>query len=93
MTDSYITVRPEHGVTSYVGQDATRLLHAKTVFHALRACKIGMRITRTATPTRTLALASKITGKTNKRGQYDQAMADVRQWIVTMEEALPIVRE
>jgi hypothetical protein len=93
MTDSYITVRPEHGVTSYVGQDATRLLHAKTVFHALRACKIGMRITRTATPTRTFALASKITGKTYRRGQYDQAMADVRQWIVTMEAALPIVRE
>lgn len=91
MTDSYITVRP--GSTSYIGQDATRLLHAKTVFHSLQACKIGMRITRTATPTRTFALASKITGKTYKRGQYDQAMADVRQWIVTMEAALPIVRE
>ena len=52
-----------------------------------------MRLTRTATPTRTFALASKITGKTYKRGQYDQAMADVRQWIVTMEAALPMIQE
>ena len=91
MTDSYITVRP--GSTSYIGQDATRLLHAKTVFHALRACQIGMRLTRTATPTRTFALAGKITGKTYKRGQYDRAMADVRLWIVTMEAALPVINE
>lgn len=91
MSNSYVTVRA--GSTSYVGQDATRLLHAKTVFHALKACKLGMRLTRTATPTRTFALASRITGKAYKRGQYDQAMADVRQWIVAMEAALPIIRE
>ena len=91
MSDSYVTIRP--GSMSYVGQDATRLLHAKTVYHALKACKVGMRLTRTATPTRTFESAGKITGKTYKRGQYDQAMTDVRQWIVAMEAALPIVRE
>tara|TARA_R110000868_G_scaffold12052_6_gene58528 strand:+ start:3953 stop:4228 length:276 start_codon:yes stop_codon:yes gene_type:complete len=91
MTDSHITIRP--GSTSYIGLDATRLLHAKTVFHALKACSLGMLLTRTATPTRTFALASKITGKTYKRGQYDRAMADVRLWIVTMEAALPVIKE
>jgi hypothetical protein len=52
-----------------------------------------MRLTRTATPTRTFALASKITGKTYRRGQYDQAMADVRLWIGTMEAAFPMIQE
>lgn len=88
--DSYIAIRGE-GVTSYVGQDATRLLHAETVKHALRALKHGMRLTRTATPTRTLELAGKITGKRYKRGQYDVAIADVEQWIYAMRAALPVV--
>jgi hypothetical protein len=69
------------------------LVTARAVFHILEAFKVGKRLMRTETPTRTFALASKITGKTYRRGQYDQAMADVRQWIVTMEAALPIVRE
>lgn len=91
MTDSYIAIRP--GSTSYVGHDATRLLHARTVFHALKACQRGMRLTRTATPTRTFALATAITGKAYKRGQYDRAMEDVRQWIVAMEAAIPTYTE
>ena len=89
MTDSYVT--KGDGYTSYVGADATRLLHAKTVFHALRACKAGMRLTRNATPTACFASASRITGKRYRRGQYDVAMADVREWILAMESALPIV--
>jgi hypothetical protein len=88
--DSYI-VKHGDGVSAFVGLDATRLIHAKTVYHALRACKIGMRLTRTATPTRCFELATKITGKRYKRGQYDAAMSDVRAWIVTMEAALPVI--
>ncbi len=88
--DSYI-VKHGDGVTAFIGLDSTRLLHARTVYHALRACKAGMRITRTATPTRCFELASKITGKRYKRGQYEQAMADVRAWILAMESALPVV--
>jgi hypothetical protein len=90
MSDSYITVGKDS--TSYIGHDATRLLHAKTVKHALRACKLGMRLTKTATPTRSFAMASKITGKSYKRGQYDQAIADVNQWIWAMEAALPVIQ-
>jgi hypothetical protein len=37
-------------------------------------------------------MASKITGKTYKRGQYDQAIADVNEWIWAMESALPVVQ-
>jgi len=90
--DSYIAKRGE-GITAYIGHDATRLAHAKTVYIALRACKAGMRLTRAATPTRCFQLASAISGKRYKRGQYDQAIADVRAWIVTMEAALPVVQD
>jgi len=88
--DSYI-VQHDDGVRAFVGLDATRLAHARTVYISLKACKAGMRLTRTATPTRSFELASKITGKTYKRGQYDQAMADVRAWILAMESALPVI--
>jgi hypothetical protein len=90
--DSYI-VKHGDGVTAFIGLDSTRLLHARTVYHALRACKAGMRLTRTATPTRCFDMASKITGKRYKRGQYDLAMADVRAWILAMESALPVIEK
>jgi len=88
--DSYI-VKHGDGVSAFIGRDATRLMHARTVYLALRACKAGMRLTRTATPTRSFELARQITGKTYKRGQYDAAMADVRAWILAMESALPVI--
>ena len=88
--DSYIAQRGE-GVTAYVGPDATRLLHALSVKHALKAIKHGMRLTRTATPKASLERAGKITGKVYKRGQYDQAIADVDQWIFAMRAALPVI--
>ena len=90
--DSYIVIRGE-GVKAYVGPDATRLLHALSVKHALKAVKHGMRLTRTATPMRSLELAGKITGKRYKRGQYDQAIADVEQWIYAMQAALPVISD
>ena len=92
MTDSYITVDEKNGVTGFHGHDAIRLLHARAVKDALRACKIGFRLTRTATPTQSFAMASKITGKAYKRGQYDQAIADVNERIWAMEAALPVVK-
>jgi hypothetical protein len=92
MSDSYITVDEKNGVTGFIGHDATRLLHARTVKHALRACKLGFRLTRTATPTRSFYLAGQITGKAYKRGQYDIAIADLNEWIWAMEAALPVIQ-
>jgi len=88
--DSYVIQHGE-GVTAFIGLDATRLAHARTVYIALKACKPGMRLTRSATPTRSFELATKITGKRYKRGQYEHAMADVRAWILAMESALPVI--
>jgi len=38
-----------------------------------------MRLTRTATPTRILAMASEVTGRKYKRGQQAQALADMNE--------------
>jgi hypothetical protein len=89
--DSY--VKKFDGGMSFIGPDATRLLHARTVLMSIRAIQKGMRLTKTATPTRTLALAGAITGKAYKRGQYEAAAHDVKLWIVTMEAALPMIHE
>lgn len=91
MEQSY--VKKFDGGSVFVGRDATALLHARTVMLSLSAIMRGFRLTRTATPTRTLALASKITGKTYKRGRYAEAHEDVRQWALAMEAALPVIRE
>lgn len=92
MSDSYVHVAGE-GVTAYVGEDATRLLRAKMVIQALKALKVGMRLTRSATPTNTFKIASQYTGKKYSRGEYDRAIEDLRQWCIAMELALPIVKD
>lgn len=90
--DSYITVRNDK-ITSYIGPDATHLFQARCLVMSLRAIKSGFRLTRGATPTAMLKLATKFTGQKYKRGEYDRAMADVQVWISTMESALPVIEE
>jgi len=90
--DSHVTVR-DNKITSFIGPDATHLFQARCLVMSLRAIKSGFRLTRGATPTRMLALATQFTGQKYKRGEYDRAMADVQVWISTMESALPAIEE
>jgi hypothetical protein len=92
MSDSYITVKNDQ-ITSYIGPDATHLFQARTLVISLKALQKGFTLTRGATPTRMLALASTFTDKKYKRGEYDRAINDVQIWINTMECALPIIVE
>ena len=96
MEDSYITVKnkgKKSTITSYVGPDATHLFQARTLVISLKALQKGFMLTRGATPTRMLSLATSFTGKKYKRGQYDEAINDVQIWVNTMECALPILVE
>lgn len=43
--------------------------------------KTKIRLNRTATPTAMLRTATQITGKSFKRGQYDEAIAALTEWI------------
>lgn len=90
MNDSHITINHDGSISAYVGEDATRLFQAKVIRQGLKACKIGMRLTRNATPSHLFKMTGEFTGKTYKRGQYDQAIADLDLWISAMTCALPI---
>ena len=54
--------------------------------------KSGKKPNRAWTPTAMLAAASKITGRTYKRGQCELAAADLKRWADDMAAALPITR-
>ena len=90
MTDSYVTYNKDGQATSFVGPDAVALFRAATIVSALRLyAKTGMKPNRMWTPTAMLKAASAITGKTYKRGQYEQAADDVSTWVQAMKLALP----
>jgi hypothetical protein len=92
---SELNVNAEGKITAYVGPDAINLMRAKTLMLGLRThIRTGgaMRITRNASPTALLKMASEYSGKTYKRGQYQAALDDVEKWAKTMEAALPVVQ-
>lgn len=92
-SESYIVVNSGR-VTSYVGEDATNLVRAMTIKHALKFyAATGMLVTRGATPTRLLQMASEYTGKKYKRGEHRKAAEDVAVWVETMRAALPVIKE
>lgn len=49
-----------------------------------------MRLTRTATPTNILKMASEYTGKQYRRGQQAQALADIRQVVDVMRAKVEV---
>lgn len=57
------------------------LYQALVVKQGLKACKIGMRLNRAYTPKNLFAMVEKITGKSFKRGQYDEAISALQSWI------------
>jgi hypothetical protein len=89
MDDSIITFGP--GGTSFCGEDGVRLYRATALKVALTTyAKYKMRMGRAWTPTVMLNMATGITGKTYKRGQYELAAADVQGWIDAMKAAIPV---
>lgn len=90
MTESLITHGP--GGTSFSGPDAVALFRAATIASALRIfAKTRTPVNRAYTSTAMLKFASELTGKTYKRGQYQQAAADIDAWCLVMKAALPVV--
>jgi hypothetical protein len=88
--ESYV-VFSEDGTQSFVGPDAAAYYKAKVLISGLGLIKKGIWINRHATPKQLLIMAGKYSGKTYKRGQYDEAIADVSLWASTMALALPMV--
>lgn len=90
MSNSYIEVGRES--TTYVGPDATRLYRAKVLVSACRLFAEGISPSGKVTATATRKSVEALTGKKYKCGEWNVMAADVHQWVVTMECALPVVR-
>jgi hypothetical protein len=90
MGDDSEIIAGKGGIT-FAGPDAVALYRAMALRSGLGLyAKTGMRPNREWTPTAMLKAAGGICGKTYKRGQYEQAAADLTQWIEAMKSALPV---
>ena len=89
-TPTFVQTGP--GGTSFVGPDAVDLYRAITLKVALGFyVKTKMLMTRNATPTTLLTIATEYTGKAYKRGQHQIAHDDLVIWIETMKAAMPVI--
>lgn len=78
------------GGTAFVGPDAMLLFKAAQLAGFLRLYqRTGMVPTRGVTATRMLQLATEITKKPYKRGEYLKAADDLKVWCDTMKAAIP----
>lgn len=78
--------------TTFSGPDAVALFRATALWSALRLyARAKIKPNRAWTPTVMLKMAGDICGKTYKRGQYEEAAADVKIWMDAMRSALPTV--
>ena len=90
MDDSQITAG-KHGTIGFQGKDATELYRVMVLRQALKLLKVGITPTRGFTWKKGLAMASTYTGRTYKRSEVDQVVADLNVWIETMKSAIPVV--
>jgi hypothetical protein len=67
---------------TFSGPKGVATYRAITLKHGLKLyAKHGIKPNSAWTPTAMLRTAGQITGKTYKRGQYEQAIADLEAWI------------
>lgn len=91
--ESYVSHR-EGVATCYVGPDATNLFRARVLRIGLNGwIKFKMQPTRGVNITRMLKMVTEYTGKTYKKNQCEQAVADMDTWIHTMAAAMPLVED
>lgn len=79
------------GATTFEGPDAIALVQAITLRGAIQLyLRTGLIPTRGVTITKMLALATSITKKPYRRGQGEQAIADLKAWSDALRCALPV---
>jgi len=86
---SEITSGP--GGVCFAGHDAVQLYRAIALRSGIALySRTGMKPNRAWTPTAMLATAGSITGRTYKRGQFQQAFDDLEAWIVEAKRSIPV---
>jgi len=91
--DDHVVIGKDGKVKALVGHDAVQLMRVSTLISGLKmhiATGGRMILTRGATPTFLLKQATGYTGKVYKRGQYQQAIDDLKVWMDVMKSALPV---
>lgn len=89
MTTSEIVHGP--GGTTFAGADAVAIYRAVALRSGIAMyARTGMKPNRMWTPTAMLKAAGEITGKSYKRGQYQQAFDDLEAWIVKARAVVPV---
>lgn len=84
------TITHSAGGSMFAGTAAVNVFALITLKGALKLYDAtGMKPNRAYTPTNMLAAAGKATGKTYKRGQFKQAIADLEAVIATARAAIP----
>lgn len=79
---------------SFEGPNGVNVYRALAVASALRLyAKTGMKANRAYTPTAMLRVASEMTGKTFKRGQYREAADALSALADSLRAQIPEVRE
>lgn len=89
--DSHLVVNEDGQISAYIGKDATMFFQARMIYLGLKARKSGIQLARNYTPKRLFKAASSFTGKEYKITEYDDAIEDLKTWLMVMETALPIV--
>lgn len=90
MSDSLITYNQRGDAVSFSGPDAVECFRAAALASAMILYKAGMSPGRgTMTGPQALKAATRYTGQTYKRGEYDRARADIQEWVRQMKLALP----
>lgn len=85
---SHIEFRPGGGAT-YAGPDAVAVFRARAVASALRLyARTGLKANRAYTPSAMLAVATEVTGRKFKRGQYAEAAAALDAWAIAAAQPL-----
>lgn len=91
---SSITVNKTGEITSYTGDQAVMIFRVRCLASAMILYKGGLGIGRGCmTGPQALKAASQYTGKTYKRGQYDEARADLGAWISEAIRFIPVERQ
>lgn len=87
--ESKIVYRKNGELSALVGKDAVQLMRVRTIISGLKMAAHGMVLTRGATATKLLKMATEYTGQTYKRTERERAIEDLETWFKTMRDALP----
>lgn len=93
MTDeSKIVYNKDGSLSALVGADAVSLMRVRTIMSGIEMnikTNGQMILTRGATITKLLTMATEYTGQKYKRTEKERALKDLKVWFETMKSALP----